>query len=99
MKDIIFLMKDAESGLNLLFNLHIATHGQVHQRGSDIARMNGVVNQCARFRRRHALGRFIHRGNGETWVRIASLVPPQSEHHSEGDQRQKNNGIASQKPS
>src|SRR4029077_3638003 len=97
MQNIIFMI-EYESLIHLLFDLYKAAHCQVHDRRSDVARMNRVVKQRARLGWRDPRRRLVHRRNRLAWIGIAPLVPPQREHTGQRDQRQENDWISTHEP-
>src|SRR5262249_3870421 len=64
MKNVVLVVKDQDFFVDL-FDFHVTTYRQVHKRRSDVARMNGVIEQGARFGWSHSRGRFVHGRDGK----------------------------------
>src|SRR5208283_3820563 len=94
---VIFVVKN-EEGVDFLFDLDVAAHGQIDDGAGDVAGVNGVVDQRSGFGGRQAFGRFVLRGDGNSGVGVASHEKPESKHHDQSQQRQKHNGVAVEEP-
>ena len=60
--------------------------------------MDAIIEQGSGFSGRDSRRRLVHRRDGHARVGVAAGVPPQNEHHGEGNQREKYNWVASDKP-
>ncbi len=97
MKNVIFVMKDQSLVVDF-FNLDETTHGQIYDRGSNIAGMDFILEQRARLGRRQSFRGLVHRRDRDSRIRIASPLPPGEIHYRERPKGKKNNRIASDEP-
>src|ERR1700688_1219773 len=91
-------MKD-QKGVDFFFDLNVAAHGEIDDGAGDVAGMDGVVDQSSGFGGTNAFGRLVLRSDGDAGIGIASHGIPEGKHHGQGQQRQKHDGIAAEKPS
>ena len=83
MKNVVFGFEDQQCCVDGLLNLDVPAHGEVDNGGSDVARVDRVVDERAGFGRRHVFRWLVHGGDGEAGLRVAALAPPHAEHHDE----------------
>ena len=93
MKNVVFVRED-QALFRDFFDLDVSANREIDHRGSDVAGMNTVIDQCSGLGGRNVWWGLVHRRNRHSGIRVAALVPPQRKHDCEGHKGQKDNRVA-----